>query len=187
MHSTCNRDKRGQYLHRAQNLNIMKKTLVLDSSYMPRSIIASTRAFVIVYKGNAKVVSEYDETFKLVTPTVKIRKPSIIRVPNYINVHFHKVPLSRENIYKRDNFTCVYCGSQNKKKFTLDHVIPQSKGGPNTWDNLVTACWGCNNEKADLSLKEWNKSIPEPKRPHYLMLLKQVQNIPKSWESYLLF
>lgn len=166
---------------------IMKKTLVLDSSYMPRSIITSARAFVIVYKGNAEVVSEYKECFKLVKTEVKIKKPSIIRVPNYINVHFHKVPLSRENIYKRDNFTCVYCGAQNKKRFTLDHVIPQSKGGPNIWNNLVTACWGCNNEKADLTLEEYGKPIPSPKRPHYLMLLKQIYNIPDSWKPYLLF
>ena len=164
-----------------------KKTLVVDSAYMPRSIIDTTRAFVIVYKGNAEVVDEYDDYFKLVNPKVKINKPSIIRVRSYINLQFHKVPLSRENIYRRDNYTCVYCGETDKRVFTLDHVIPQSKGGPNSWDNLVTACWMCNNEKADLALEEWGKEIPEPRRPHYLMLMKQIENIPKSWEPYLLF
>ena len=61
-----------------------KKTLVLDSSYMPRSIISSTRAFVIVYKGNAEVVSEHPQHFRFVDEDLKINKPSIIRIPKYI-------------------------------------------------------------------------------------------------------
>lgn len=162
-----------------------KKTLVIDSSYMPRSIISAERAFVISYKGNAEVISEHDESFKLVNPLLDIRKPSIIKVHKYVNTKFHKVPFSRENVYKRDNYECVYCGCDNFKTLTLDHVIPQSKGGQNTFENVVTACRKCNGEKSDLSLEEWGKELPEPKRPHYLMLLKGVDHIPSSWEKFL--
>jgi 5-methylcytosine-specific restriction endonuclease McrA len=69
----------------------------------------------------------------------------------------------------------------------LDHVIPQSKGGKDAWDNLVTACRPCNHAKADLTLEEYGKEIPEPKRPHYLMLMRSMTYIPKEWETFLLF
>lgn len=168
-------------------MNKYQKTLVVDSSFMARSIISTERAFVISYKGNAEVVAEHPVTFGLVNPELQINKPSIIRVYKYVKQHINKVPLTRENVYKRDNYECVYCGASNIKLLTLDHVIPQSKGGPNSWDNLVTACKFCNSEKADLTLEEFGKEIPEPKRPHYLMLMKQVNYIPKEWESFLFF
>ena len=162
------------------------KCLVVDSSYMPRSIISSARAFVIHYKGNAEVIVNHPKMFNMGNSEHKIFKPSIIRVPKYVKVDIHKVPLTRENIYKRDGYQCVYCDEEDRRTFTLDHVVPQSKGGPNTWDNLVTACKKCNGEKADLTLEEYGKVIPKPKRPHYLMLLRKVTHIPKEWEDYLL-
>jgi hypothetical protein len=161
------------------------KTLVLDSSYMPRSIISSLRAFSIIYKGNASIVEHHDSTFGVCDPDLIIYKPSIIRVAKYVNSHNQKVTLSRENIFKRDGYQCVYCTSTDSKLFTIDHVIPRSKGGKNKWDNLVTACKKCNGEKADLSLTEWGKEIPIPKRPHYLMLLKSIDFIPTEWKKYL--
>jgi 5-methylcytosine-specific restriction endonuclease McrA len=164
-----------------------KQTLVLDSTYMPRSIINADRAYVIYFKGNAQIVSEYEETFGLVNKNLKVKKPSIIRVNKYVNQGYTKVPLNRQNVFKRDNYTCVYCGCTEKSALTLDHVIPQSKGGPDTWDNLVTACKRCNAEKADLTLEEYGKVIPEPKRPHYLMLLKTIKKIPEDWKPFLFF
>ena len=161
--------------------------MVLDSSFMARSIINTDRAFVITYKGNADIVEEHPESFKLVNPELDIKKPSIIRVYKYVNQVIQKVPLSRENVYRRDNFECVYCGDYNRKTLTLDHVVPQSKGGKDTWDNLVTACRKCNSEKSNLTLEEYGKEIPQPRRPHYLMLMKQVHYIPKEWEPYLFF
>ena len=168
-------------------MNKYQKTLVVDSSFMARSIISTERAFVISYKGNAEVVAEHPETFGLVNPNLQINKPSIIRVFKYVNQQIHNVPLNRENVYKRDNYECVYCGCSIPKSLTLDHVIPQSKGGKDSWDNLVTACRTCNSEKSDLTLEEYGKEIPEPKRPHYLMLMRSVIEIPKEWEPFLFF
>jgi hypothetical protein len=161
-----------------------KKTLVVDSSFTAKAIIPTERAFVISYKGNAEVIAEHPESFGLVNPKLDIKKPSIIRVFKYVK-HHQNVPPTRENIYKRDNYECVYCGSN--KNLTLDHVIPQSKGGKDGWDNLVTACRLCNSEKADLTLEEYGKQIPEPKRPHYIMLMRQTEDIPIEWEKFLFF
>ena len=164
-----------------------KQTLVLDSSLMPRSIINPVRAFVIALKGNAEILYEYPETFGLVNPELKIHKPSVIKVFKYVNQEYKKVPLSRENVFKRDNHTCVYCGETHRRVLTIDHVIPKSKGGPDSWENWVTACRNCNHEKADLTLEEYGKEIPLPKRPHYLMLMKQLEYIPEEWRHYLFF
>ena len=161
------------------------KTLVIDTSYVARSIVSVERGFVISFKGNADIISEYDESFKLVNPYLDIKKPSVIKVHSYINVPFHKVALTRDNVFRRDDFTCVYCGDRNRGTLTLDHVIPQSKGGGNDWDNLVTACRSCNLQKADLSLEKFGKEIPKPTRPHYLMLMQQVREIPEDWKPYL--
>jgi len=161
------------------------KTLVVDSSYIARSIIPSERAFAITYKGNAEVLYEHDVQFKLVDTKLKINKPSVIRVFTYVNLKIQKVPLTRHNIFKRDGYECVYCGENSKRYLTLDHVYPRSKGGPNTWDNLVTACKKCNNEKDNLTLEEYGKEIPKPQRPHYLMLMKKITEIPEDWEPFL--
>ena len=136
-------------------MNNYGKTLVLDSSFIPRSIINTERAFVISYKGNADVIAEHPESFGLINPKLDIKKPSIIRVYKYVNQAIHKVPLNRENVYRRDNYECVYCGCDNRKTLTLDNVNPQSKGGKDARDNLVTASKKCNSEKSNLTLEEY--------------------------------
>lgn len=161
-----------------------RKTLVVDSSFIARSVISAERAFVIHYKGNAEIIADHPESFGLVNKDLDIKRPSIIRVYKYVNT-YKNVSLTRENVFKRDNHECVYCGSC--KNLTIDHVIPQSKGGKDSWDNLVTACRSCNAEKADLTLEEYGKEIPQPKKPHYLMLMRQMDDIPEEWKKFLLF
>lgn len=161
-----------------------RKTLVVDSSFIARSVISAERAFVIHYKGNAEIIADYPESFGLVNKDLDIKRPSIIRVYKYVNT-YKNVSLTRENVFKRDNHECVYCGSC--KNLTIDHVIPQSKGGKDSWDNLVTACRSCNAEKADLTLEEYGKEIPQPKKPHYLMLMRQMDDIPEEWKKFLFF
>jgi len=161
------------------------KSLIVDSAYIARSIISVERAFAIHYKGNAEVVHHHPERFKLVNADLEIYKPSVIRVFSYIKKPFQKVPLTRYNIFKRDNYECVYCGQSDKKQLTLDHVYPRSKGGPNTWSNLVTACKKCNGEKDNLTLEEYGKTIPKPHKPHYLMLMKKINHIYEEWKPFL--
>mgnify|MGYP003702099587 FL=1 len=163
-----------------------KKCLVLDSSYMPRQIIESTRAYVIFSKGNAEIVADHPETFNLAEPNRIIHRPSIIRVNKFINLDITKVPYSRDNVFKRDNYTCVYCGEDEPRAMTIDHVIPKSKGGEDSFENCVTACRPCNAEKDDLTIEEWGREHPNPRRPHYLMMLKTLEYIPESWMKFLL-
>ena len=169
----------------------MKKNLlclVLDSAYMPRSILTTERGFTVVYKGNAEVVENYEEYFKTVNLDTTYKKPSIIKLNRYLNLEYKDVPLSKQNVFKRDEFKCVYCGKADIRLLTIDHVIPTSKGGKNKWDNVVTACKRCNNEKSDLDIEEWGRPNPKPFRPHYLMMIKKVKHkLPESWKKYLLF
>lgn len=171
-----------------------RKCLVIDNAHIARSVISTERAFVISYKGNAEIIAEHPESFGLVNPELTIMKPSIIKVNLYVDIRQQKVPLNRENIYKRDNYECVYCGNGKRHLLTLDHVDPQAKGGGNTWDNLVTACFDCNQEKADLTIEEYVEKVmeegrditwPDPKRPHYLMLMKKLEYLPEEWKHYL--
>ena len=83
-------------------MNAFNRTLVLDVAYLARSIITTERAFVISFKGNAEVIHEHDETFGLVNPELEIKKPSVIRVKKYVNDKLHRVPLTRENVYRRE-------------------------------------------------------------------------------------
>jgi hypothetical protein len=168
--------------------NEKRKTLVLNSSYMASSIIPSYRAFSIHYKGNADVITTYQDTF-ITTINDKFPVPSIIRVPKWFEQEYHRVPLTRENLYKRDNYTCVYCGLNKRDQLTIDHLIPVSKGGKDTWENWVTACRSCNSEKSNLDVEEWAKEVPRPYRPHYLMLVNKNlgQPVPDDWKPYLFF
>ena len=167
----------------------MKKELclVLDNSYMPRSIISSQRAFVIKYKGNAEIIENYPTYFSTPNTDMVYPKPCVIRILKYINLEYKNVPLTKNNVFKRDDNTCVYCGEKDIKKLTIDHVYPKSKGGKDSWDNVVTACNKCNNVKADLTIEEWGREHPNPKRPHYLMLLRNLKKIPENWKKYLFF
>ncbi len=82
------------------------------------------------------------------------KKPSIIRLVYNVNVPFRKVILSKDNVFKRDGYKCAYCSSE--KNLTIDHILPKSKGGKNTWENLITACGKCNLKK---EIKHQNKQI----------------------------
>lgn len=160
--------------------------LVLDSSFIPRSIVPVERGFIVSFKGNASIIEEYDEPFRTVDSSSYYPKPSVIRLNRYVNLEYRNVPLSRYNIFKRDEYECVYCGCDNLKSLTIDHVVPRSKGGQHKWNNVVTACEECNHEKSNLSLEEWGRTSPNPKRPHYLMMMRKYRkNLPKSWDKYL--
>jgi 5-methylcytosine-specific restriction endonuclease McrA len=159
------------------------KVLVLSKSYEPLSITSFRKAFLLVYMEKAEVVDSSDVIVR--SPSKSFNAPSIIRLktrPRY-NL-FSKVELNRKNILKRDNHQCQYCGACDN--LTVDHIIPKSKGGASTWDNLVTACSSCNNKKDNKSLKEVGMHLKtEPKRPNYVHFLTRKHTIHESWKPYL--
>jgi 5-methylcytosine-specific restriction endonuclease McrA len=160
-----------------------RKVLVLSQSYEPLTITNWKKAFLLVYSEKAEAVDNYDAY--LTSINKKYPLPSIIRLKGRPRFNpFKKVELNRKNVFKRDNGMCQYCGSTTD--LTLDHVIPKSKGGKSTWDNLVTACMKCNNKKdnktpADVGLR----LLSEPKRPHHIQFMMK-KTIPcESWKQYL--
>ena len=122
----------------------MEQVLVLNYDYSPLNVTTIQRGFNLVYKGKAEIVKS--DVKEIMSSTKKFVRPLIIRLLNYIKFHKRAYRANRTRIYKRDGYECVYCGS--KKSLTLDHVIPKSKGGANTWENLVTSCFKCNLKKS---------------------------------------
>ena len=128
----------------------MEQVLVLNFDYSPLNVTTIQRGFNLVYKGKAEIVKS--DIKELVSGVKRYVKPLIIRLLNYIKFHKRAYRANRTRIYKRDGYECVYCGS--KKSLTLDHVIPKSRGGTNTWENLVTSCFSCNLKKANRTPEE---------------------------------
>jgi hypothetical protein len=140
----------------------MSGVLVLNSDYSPLNVTSLNRGFTLVYKGKAEVLKSADEP--IVCGVKSFVRPLIIRLLNYVSFKRLRVRVNRQRIIKRDNHSCVYCGS--KRDLTIDHLIPKSKGGKNTWDNLVTCCISCNSKKGDKMLYETNmKLIKKPTEP----------------------
>lgn len=112
--------------------------------------------------------------------------PSVIKLLAYINIPYKKIDLSRKNILKRDNNRCQYCGKK-APDITLDHIIPRSRGGQDSWDNLVAACVRCNNRKGNRTPEEANmKLLSKPRRPNHIMFLKQyIGRAEENWRPFL--
>lgn len=112
--------------------------------------------------------------------------PSIIRLSSYIRVPYKKIDLSRKNILRRDGMKCQYCGTTSVA-LTVDHVIPRSRGGQDTWENLTTACVSCNNKKGSRTPEEAHmKLLSMPKRPNHVLFLKQYMGkVDDNWKPYL--
>ncbi len=112
--------------------------------------------------------------------------PSVIRLKRYISVPYQNIILTRRNILKRDGHKCAYCG-RGDLPFTIDHIVPKSKGGEDTWENLVTACLPCNNKKGNRIPEEASMKLRiKPYKPnHILFLLNSVNHIDNAWKPYL--
>lgn len=162
----------------------MKHTLVLNNNYIPIGIIDSKQAFKSVYCDKTILESSYNSMFHSSSGQWPI--PSIIRTKYHVKLPFTRSTLSKENIYKRDSYTCVYCGDTDKNTLTIDHIIPKSRGGKNRWDNLVTSCYSCNNIKGNRDPDEMSWPWPKASQPHYLVLMNSfVKNIPNDWKTFL--
>ena len=162
----------------------MSQVLVLNQDFSPLTVCSVQRAFILVFSEKAELIkNEPSKELRSITNSFKF--PSVIKINRYINIPFKSVVLTKQNVFKRDDFQCQYCGS--KSKLTLDHLIPKSKGGTTSWKNLVTACEKCNISKGNHNLEETNLSLrTHPKKPTYLSFLKK--HISKSnvlWAEFL--
>lgn len=160
-----------------------RKVLILSQSYEPITITNWRKAFLLVFTGKAEVVEAYDDFLHSINS--KFEMPSIIRLKDKPRLNRYKrVELNRKNVLKRDNHKCQYCGSE--ENLTIDHIIPKSRGGDTTWENLVTACHSCNNKKDNKYLNEVNmRLLSVPKKPYHVHFLIKKNPIQESWKPYL--
>lgn len=161
----------------------IEKVLLLNSDMSPLSITSIFRGFNLVFKGRAEII-EHDLNKPIYTSIGEFKRPKVIKMMEYVSVPYRSIRLSRNNIFKRDNFMCVYCGM--KKDLTIDHIIPKSRGGENNWENLVTCCSKCNKKKGQKTLEEINftmlKKPFKPSQTYYMV--KMVSDFTKEWEKY---
>lgn len=145
------------------------KVIVLNADFQPINVTSLRKGYKLVYKKKAEILVSYDGEF-ITLSTHRIGKPKIIRLYNKINIPYRKIIPTRENIFKRDGFQCVYCPS--KDNLTIDHVIPKSRGGGNTWLNMVTCCNKCNGKKDNRTPQEAEMEMRiKPFQPSLMSLI----------------
>lgn len=161
-----------------------KKVLILNQDYRALTICSVEKAFILVYLNKAELVAAVPD-LRIKTITTQFAMPSIIRLFKYVNLPYRGVVLTRQNIFKRDDGKCQYCGATSD--LTLDHVVPRSRGGKSSWDNLVTACKSCNSKKGDRTPQEAKMPLKkEPFKPNFLMFLRDFSGkLDENWKPYL--
>jgi 5-methylcytosine-specific restriction endonuclease McrA len=161
-----------QTLHRPTYPSLLQNTVVVFSkNYLPVSRIPMKRAIVLLVTGQAEPIDLGDyvpgqsQVWEVTSPNLVLQVPEHIRLTvSNPERHWKVPPVNRRGVLQRDNHTCQYCGS--RKHLTLDHVIPRSKGGQHTWENVVTACAPCNGRKSDRLLHDTNLHLRcKPKAP----------------------
>lgn len=143
-----------------------QSVVVFSKNYLPLSRINIRRAIALLVTEKAEPVDLFSNEFwEVRSPSIKLQVPVHIRLTKAQTERVWKVPaVNRREVLRRDKHTCQYCGS--KHKLTLDHVIPRSKGGKHTWDNVVTACEGCNSKKGARTPREAGMPLlKKPKAP----------------------
>ena len=121
----------------------MGRALVLNGSNQPLAVVPARRAVVLVLKDKADVVSSNGMVFR--SERLRIEAPSVVRLRYFLKVPYRAhTALTRRAVFARDLWECQYCGGPAEN---VDHVVPKSKGGPHSWDNVVAACRRCNSRK----------------------------------------
>ena len=165
----------------------MSSVLVLNATYEPLNVIPLRRAILLLLKEKAEVVEATRE--RLRAERLDLEVPSVIRLVTYVPVPPRlPLPVSRRTVLARDNYTCQYCGAQpGKTQLTIDHVVPRSKGGGTTWDNVVAACGPCNRRKGNRTPEQANMLLlSTPARPRYLaFVLLGERGRQDAWHKYL--
>lgn len=164
----------------------MHRVLVLNATYEPLSIVSVQRAVVLLLKEKAELVEAANERLHAARSSIPV--PLVIRLVYYVRIP-HPVVLAptRKSIALRDNYTCQYCGATpGRALLTLDHVVPRSRGGQMTWENVTTACRACNVRKRDRTPEEAGLVLRKrPGRPHYLAFLLLAEAAPREvWSKY---
>jgi 5-methylcytosine-specific restriction endonuclease McrA len=113
--------------------------------------------------------------------------PAVVRLCRYARGRKKGVKFSRMNVYRRDEFTCQYCGDRpGVSLLTFDHVVPRAQGGKTEWTNIVTACVECNAAKADRTPEQAKMALSrKPARPAYMQAVAMSDEVHETWKGYL--
>tara|TARA_R100000152_G_C6683370_1_gene116691 strand:+ start:72 stop:572 length:501 start_codon:yes stop_codon:yes gene_type:complete len=160
--------------------------LKLDSAYRPIEVIDAIEALVMCIVGKAIPVETYQK--KISSPSKSFDLPAVIVLKTVVKFRLSTVACNRSNIIWRDKNQCQYCGNYfTDDKLTMDHVMPKSRGGDNSWENLVAACKRCNQKKGSRTVKESGMvPLKKPYRPKANILRTIGKNqISELWKEYL--
>ncbi len=164
---------------------LSERVLVLNQSYEPISVCGVQKAIILIFLSKAEIVVE-DHDRKIRSVRSMWPFPSVIRLHAYIRLPYIKIELSRKNILRRDGHRCTYCGS-TAPPLTIDHVYPRSRGGQDTWENLVCACVRCNNRKGNRTPEEAGLTMHQPPRkPSHVMFIQHIEgSVKEQWKPFL--
>ena len=158
--------------------------LVLNADFQALSVCSVERAAVLVLLRKADLVEAHAGR-ALRAATTSLPWPSVVRLRGYVRVPYRKVLLTRRNLLRRDGHACQYCGAT--ERLTLDHVLPRSRGGPETWENLVAACTRCNHRTGSRTPEEAGMALARPPfRPSHVMYMRDfLGETEEAWKPYL--
>ena len=160
--------------------------LVLNASYEPINVCTVRRAAVLVLKERAEIIERADRS--LHAERLTMPRPAVIRLRAYVRIprDAHRRKITRRAVFARDCWTCQYCGNE-RGSLTVDHVIPRSKGGSSSWDNIVACCPPCNRRKGDWLPSQVDmhpRRRPGAPGPTVFVHVA-VPRIPTAWQQYL--
>src|SRR3954452_6371366 len=164
---------------------ISGRVLVLNATYEPINVCTVRRAVVLLLKEKAELLEHWAEDLRGGSATVP--RPAVIRLVSYVRIprDTHRRKITRRAVFARDGWMCQYCGSRSN--LTVDHVVPRSKGGASSWENIVASCAPCNRRKGD-SLPDKAGMHPRhaPRAPGPQVFIQVASpTIPVTWRQYL--
>jgi len=165
--------------------------LALNASYEPLTIVPARRAVRLVMDQKAEII-EADQLRSFRSAHRTLPCPVVIRLVRFVHVprRFRR-QVTNTFLFARDDYSCMYCGRhreqlKGRQFLTRDHVVPLSRGGGNTWDNVVTACSPCNNRKGNRLPKEAGMRIRlEPGEPNHVHLVWAVRRVTPVQAKYI--
>ncbi|MDX2267828.1 MAG: HNH endonuclease [Bryobacter sp.] len=179
-----------QHSGRHHKDRLHRPVLVLNASFEPINVCAARRALVLILKGVAS--AEEHSPMEMSSTRHRLRLPSVIRLHDYRRIPHQTRALSRKNILMRDRYTCQYCQKVlPASELTLDHVMPRSRSGGTSWENLVACCHPCNNRKGNRTPEEANMKLLRPPKPFSLHtsrhLMRLLARSDEQWRKYLFY
>ncbi len=160
--------------------------LILNASYEPLHVCSVRRAVALLMHELADRVEDSGQYLR--TPSSLFPVPSVIRLRRFVRrAHRARVAFNRRNVFRRDNSTCQYCGV-SAADLTLDHVLPRSRKGPTSWENVVACCRACNARKRDRTPEEAGMVLlRKPVAPRFMFTTAYglLPNLDPIWQKYL--